>query len=140
MKNLWLLAVVLTTTFTGVCLSAQTQELPEVSGNAFLRLCSVIDKDDLKHEAYQSDKAVDTMACLEYLGGFTDGVQVEMELVNAETKRNAPAPFCIPDDVERGQMVRIVLKYIRENPAEAHKHTGALIMKALGKVYPCSSK
>src|ERR1017187_2902787 len=105
MKNLWLLAVVLTTTFTGVCLSAQTQELPEVSGNAFLRLCSVIDKDDLKQEAYQSDKAVDTMACLEYLGGFTDGVQVEMELVNAETKRNAPAPFCIPDDVERGQMV-----------------------------------
>jgi hypothetical protein len=36
-------------------------------------------------------------------------------------------------------MVRVVLKYIRDNPVEANQPTAILMMKALKKAYPCPS-
>lgn len=39
-----------------------------------------------------------------------------------------------------GQIVSVVLKYVRDNPADAYHTTAALILVSLGKVYPCLSK
>jgi hypothetical protein len=38
------------------------------------------------------------------------------------------------------QLVRIVLKYVRENPEKANLGTGGLIILALREAYPCPSK
>lgn len=132
MKNLWLIALLF---LLGRPVSAQTEEFPETSGNAFLRLCSVVDKTD-RTDA----ENLDAMACVGYMSGFTSGVEFEQLYAKTSTRQKVPAPFCIPDGVERGQMVRIVLKYIRDNPAEANEHTALLVIKALRKAYPCPSK
>jgi hypothetical protein len=140
MKTLWLIALLL----LGVPLfaqdqSAQVKENPRTSGNAFVRVCSAIENEKKlnDHEFGQ------LMDCLGYVSGFTDGVEHEVLYTNVNAKtptQGAAVPFCIPDDVEDGQLVRVVLKYIRDNPAEAHKRTPLLIMRAFGKAYPCPNK
>jgi hypothetical protein len=135
MKNLWLIVML----FCGVPLSAQTRELPETSGNAFLRICSVVEKvaDNKDQTAAEFG---DVMGCLGWVRGFTTGVAYEASFAKAKTKQNASAPFCIPEDVENGQIVLVVLKYIHDNPADSNQPTVIVIKNALGKAYPCPSK
>ena len=133
MKNLWLftlLFVLLTTP-----LSAQTQEFPWTSGNAFLRICSVIDNKNMTLEEGRQ-----VVGCLGYVTGFTYGVVYENNFADYVTSGKAPAPFCIPEGVEMGQILQIGLKYIRDNSTVDHLPTATLIAGALGKAYPCPAK
>lgn len=119
-------------------LLAQTEESLETSGNAFLRICSVVDKEGNREHLSANQKTA-LMSCLSYVSGFTNGVGAEMGFVKNATKRNTHAPFCVPDGVENIQVVRVVLKYIRENLAAARRSTDSLIMFSLGERYPCPS-
>ena len=134
MKHLWLIALF---SQLVVPLAAQTREYPEDSGNAFLRVCSVFDNNTDKLPATEAENV---FRCLGYVGGFTSGVVHEQRFEEAATGRKVPAAFCIQDSVEEVQMIRIVLKYIRDNPADAHLSTPALIIAALRKAYPCQSQ
>lgn len=134
MKPLWLAPLLV---FVLSCsLFAQTEEALETSGNAFLRICSVVEKEDAM-EHLSVDQKVALMSCLNYVSGFTSGVDVEMRFVKNATKRSTHAPFCVPEGVKRIQMVRLVLKYIRDNPLAAHRNTNSLIIFSLGERYPC---
>ncbi len=135
MKALWL--VPLSLFVLSSSLFAQTQESIETSGNAFLRICSVADKENTEHLSV--DQKVALMSCLNFVSGFTSGVEVEMQFVENATKQSAHAPFCVPASVENIQIVRVVLKYIRDNPAAARRKTNSLIMFSLGERYPCPS-
>ena len=134
MKNLWLITLLFL-----ICmpLSAQTKDFPENSGNAFLRLCSVVDKDVAQLTA---DQAINLTSCLSYVRGFSDGEIMEWTYVQNVTKRDAPQPFCVPVDAENSQLIRIVLKYIRDNPEEAHNITVVSILGAFVKAFPCPTK
>lgn len=135
MKRLWLVTLLLFV--LNSCLFAQTVETLHTSGNAFLRVCSVVDKNDMEYLG--ADQKLAVMSCLNYVSGFTNGVDIEMQFVKNATKRNTHAPFCVPESVKDIQIVRIVLKYIRDNPAAARRNTNSLIMFALGERYPCPS-
>jgi hypothetical protein len=137
MKNLWLVALLFFLLWVPVF--AQNQETFLSSGSAFLRECSVVDKNDLT-QLVEAVQKMEAMGCLSFVGGFVVGVEHERMFVKFKTKQDTPSAFCVPEDAESIQMVRIVLKYIRDNPAEAHKPTGVLIMKALRNAYRCSSK
>jgi hypothetical protein len=65
MKNLWLFAVLFS---LAIPTSAQTEEFPETSGNAFLRLCAGVDKTDRT-----AAEVIDTMTWVGYVSGFTAG-------------------------------------------------------------------
>jgi hypothetical protein len=116
-------------------LFAQTEEALHTSGNAFLRVCSVADKDNIAHLGV--DQKIALTSCLNYVSGFTNGVDIEMRFVKNTTKRHTHAPFCVPESVNDIQIIRIVLNYIRDNPAAARRNTNSLIMFALGERYPC---
>lgn len=58
-------------------------------------------------------------------------------IAEAKTGRKAPELFCRPDDIENGQLVRIVVKYIRDAPEFAHLPAPSLIINAMRKAYPC---
>lgn len=133
MKNLWLIAPLFS--LLVVPLSAQTSEAPRDSGNAFVRRCSVADSERLT-----GADTGNVLECVAYINGFAEGVEYEAFFATAKINQKAPAAFCLPDRSENGQIIRVVLKYIRDNPAEAHEHTAILIIKALGKAYPCPSK
>jgi Rap1a immunity proteins len=133
MKHLWLLALLLS--LLSPPLSSQAPDLPETSGSAFLRLCSVADKENKTSTDYGQ-----MLGCGGYVAGFGHGVAYEKKFAEAKTGRKVPAPYCLPDTVEDGQVIHVVLKYIRDNPADANEPTAALIMDALAKSYPCPSK
>jgi hypothetical protein len=45
--------------------------------------------------------------------------------------------ICEPNDVTNGQEGLIVLKYLRDHPEELHLKAAALVIKAMGKAFPC---
>lgn len=136
MKTLWLVPFLIFVLSSS--LFAQTKESLETSGNAFLRVCSVADKEE-NTEHLSVDQKVALTSCLNFVSGFTNGVEVEMLFVENATKQSTHAPFCVPASVENIQIVRVVLKYIRDNPAATRRKASSLIMFSLGERYPCPS-
>ena len=129
MKPLWMAALLFALSLP---LYAQTLESPDASGNAFARVCSAVDRDDKN----QVD-LLQTMSCVFYVSGFAEGVEREASFAEDKLNRRVPKAFCRPDVAENGQLVRIVLKYIHDNPEQAHELTMHLIVRALTKAFPC---
>lgn len=130
MKNLWLFALL---AMLAAPLSAQTTEHPFDSGNAFSRVCSMVEKTDLTPT--EKERGV---GCLLYIAGFVQGAEISITAARDQTKQpTLPMPFCRPDGVETGQLIRIVLKYIRENPEDAHQSTMLVALWAFQKAFPC---
>ena len=46
-------------------------------------------------------------------------------------------PLMEPDGVKREQVVRIVVKYLEDNPKDLHRDEGLLVAAALVAAYPC---
>jgi hypothetical protein len=116
--------------------SQPTDDLAQ-SGNAFVRVCSVIDKDPKEHNALEVAQDV---ACVKYVEGLVQGVYEEISYSHAVTDKEPPKPFCLPGDVEDAQTVRIVLKYVHDHPDKAHMATSTLILLALAWSFPCQTK
>jgi Rap1a immunity proteins len=134
MKILCLFAVPL------LCFSAfaQTSEVVPfiASGNSFVRDCSVVEKE-------QTTAAEDTAsaACVLYVAGILRGAELGSSLTRLEANDTTlPKLFCRPDNVESGQVAKIVLKFVRENPEKANEETALLVMRALVRAFPCPSK
>jgi hypothetical protein len=129
------LALILVVLCCAVESCAQTPDLPDESGNSFIRTCSAIER--VQHTDLEN---LHVMACVSYVSGFVQGVDFETLYVKVNTNQEIPKPFCRPKEVENAQLVKIVLKFIRSNPEDAHEPTAVLIISALAKAYPCSNK
>ena len=119
-----------------VFVSAQVSELPDTSGNAFVRLCSSGEKEPIT----QTEGANMLMGCIGYVAGFIDGEGFGTAYAEDKTGKKVPSLLCFPDGVENGQIIRILLKYIRENPKDAHQRTAVLLVRAVRQAYPCPNK
>jgi Rap1a immunity proteins len=116
--------------------SANSDENLSDSGNAFVRTCSAIENTSGTLSTYQQ-MVLET--CAGYLMGLSDGIKIERSYADARGKgAKAAIPYCLADvyEVEQGQKVRILLKYIRNNPAKAHMVTAGLFIFAMGETFP----
>src|SRR5258706_4614872 len=69
-------------------------EFPATSGNAFVRVCSGIDK-----EASTDLELQDGALCIGYVQGVREGVIVGIAFVKATSQTEPPPkPFCLPDN------------------------------------------
>jgi hypothetical protein len=50
----------------------------------------------------------------------------------------AVPPYCIPDVVATGQVVRVVVAFIERNPARMNEWFGVLVLEALRDAWPCN--
>ena len=122
-----------------VCLAAvpllaqEILEAPSRSGNVFLQDCSVVDKsvNDLNRSESQRSNV-----CLSYVMGLLDGVLLQISLSRSPSHVEL-FPYCVSGDVSNVQVARILLKYIRANPATAHLPTAALFGSAMKEAFPC---
>src|ERR1700751_1168825 len=122
-----------------VCLAAvpvpaqEILEAPSSSGNAFLQGCSAVDKpvNDLK-----SSQLLPVNVCLSYVKGLVDGVLLQISLSRSPDHVEL-FPYCVRGNVTDAQVARILLKYIRANPATAHLSTAALFGSAMKEAFPC---
>ena len=107
------------------------------SGNAFARQCAAVDKND--SELTPLDLTYE-MACYAYVVGIVNGVEAEQHYATAALQADVGTPYRLPvDQIESAQAVRITLKYIRDNPSQAHRPAGALVIKAIHDTFPCSA-
>ena len=78
--------------------------------------------------------------CIGYLAGVTDTLRM-WEYLNKDAhagKLAPPTPLaCIPDAVTRFELVKVVVKYLDDNPKELHLGYAPLVYLALWDAYPC---
>jgi Rap1a immunity proteins len=69
--------------------------------------------------------------CASYVAGAFDGITFKG---NLDSK---PDGFCHPQDANLRQLVRVVVKYVDDHPAEAHELFVTIIHKAMINAWPC---
>jgi hypothetical protein len=139
MRNIYLLLLLVVVACLAVVPVETQGEMLYDSGNAFVRACSSVSK----------SKTTDTedilnVGCLAYVRGLSDGAKAERVrvIVLDPTKRSAEF-FCEKktDELEQGQTVQILLKYIQNKPETADQPVGALFMFAMREAFPpCPEK
>jgi hypothetical protein len=67
--------------------------------------------------------------------GFLQGVNSTFGFVGDEIKNETK--FCAPDRMANGQLVRVVVKYLTDNPKKLHLPQTGLVWFALQDAYPC---
>jgi Ssp1 endopeptidase immunity protein Rap1a len=119
--------------------SNQAESL-ESSGNAFAQTCSKVAGVVASGTANVRDQDLANAGlCTGYLAGLADGIEAESNALLVKGKRPVLL-YCAPKNVERGQEVEIVLKYIREHPEKAHIRTAGLATIALTQAFPCPKR
>jgi Rap1a immunity proteins len=69
--------------------------------------------------------------CLGYIVGVSDQAMGDQASIHA--KRN----YCLPAEVHSEQLVRVVKKYLEDNPAQLHYEAEVLTIRALTNAFPC---
>jgi Rap1a immunity proteins len=70
--------------------------------------------------------------------GIVQGVTESILILNGNLPKDLK--FCLPvgaEGVSRGQSVRIITKFLRDNPKLLNEHDSLLIMMAYKQAYPC---
>ena len=68
-------------------------------------------------------------------GGFVQGVSSTVFFYRDELKKDDK--FCEPDTTTGNQLVRIVVKYLKDNPKTLNEDRTILVWRALLDTYPC---
>jgi hypothetical protein len=111
------------------------------SGNRFADTCSSTEKPSAQ---WSSMDALNVGACSAYMVGVRDGMSLLVFMVKEagispqfQKGTEEDLGVCIPDGVDTGQLIRVTLKYIRENPGQAHIRTAQLVLVASQRAFPC---
>ena len=122
-----------------VCSPASTaqQSAPEQadisrSGRDFLEVCSSAGSGGGGDAARMQRDAT----CLGWVEGFAEGFLVYGELLNVPKKDRMA---CVPRGVTNLQLVRVIQKYLAENPGKAHRPTRYVASIALAGAFPCKA-
>lgn len=100
------------------------------SGRDFLEVCSSVGSDGGSDAARIGRDAT----CLGWVEGFADGFLVHEELLSVP-RRDRMA--CVPRGVSTIQIVRVIKKYLADNPGKAHRPTRYIASIALAGAFPC---
>lgn len=76
----------------------------------------------------------DTGLCFGMIQGVTESILILNDNLPKDLK------FCMPvgsEGISRGQSVRIVTKFLRDNPVRLNEHDSLLVMMAYKQAYPC---
>jgi Rap1a immunity proteins len=116
--------------------STSTVEEPEVSrsGSKFLEICSAIDNNQPSGDAV---RVHNDATCLGWVEGFRQGFTVHDELLAVPEKDRM---VCLPRAVTTVQIVRVIKKYVTDNPDKAHRATRYVASLALAHAFPCKAK
>ena len=99
------------------------------SGTDFLKICSNIER-----EVGDNPLHINEATCLGWVEGFRDGFTVHDELLGVPDKDRM---VCMPRGVTAIQTIRVIKKYIADNPAKAHRPTRYNASVALARAFPC---
>jgi hypothetical protein len=109
-------------------------EQPDISrsGSDFLQVCTSIDSD------WKADpvRIHNDATCLGWVEGFGNGFTVHDELLSIPQRDRM---ICMPAKVTTIQIVRVMKKYVADNPDKAHRATRFIASVALARAFPCKA-
>jgi hypothetical protein len=85
------------------------------SGNELFSHCTAREADELHY--------LKTAECRGYITGVVDHVLLWREVVDE--------PDCLPEGVNKGQLVAVVVQYLTNHPEERHRAANVLVMRAV---------
>jgi len=103
--------------FVLCCVMWAGEALAEYDGTDLLDYCS-------EYSNYKGD--MEFGLCLGFVSGVRDTAQAIAKRI-----------FCLPEGVQPQQEVRVVIKYLEDNPAKLHESAAVLVMGALSGAFPC---
>jgi hypothetical protein len=87
-----------------------------------------LDKKDLSR-----DQGYDALQCMHYVAGFLDGYDIASAVEKGK-------PFlCLPHDSNIGQIVRVVVKWLRDHPEKLNQAASVCVFEALGDAFMCKN-
>lgn len=106
------------------------------SGRDFSEVCSSVGSEGGADGEGNRDAArtARNATCLGWVAGFTEGFLVHDELLGIP-KRDRLA--CVPNGESAIQIVRVMKKYLANNPEKAHRATRYIASLALAGAFPC---
>src|SRR5216684_2359943 len=123
-----------------------TSEQPDISrsGRDFLEVCSSVNNEGgIDSEGTRDAARIDRNApawrdatCLGWVEGFADGLMVHDELLSVPRKDRMA---CVPHGATTIQTVRVIKKYLADNPEKAHRPTRYIASIALAGAFPCKA-
>jgi hypothetical protein len=117
MKRVLLLGVLVVLSST----AAHAQRVSTETGNTLLEEC-------------ESKTMFDQGRCLGYILGASD-LKTMDDLPNQRQHL-----FCTAPAVINGQIVEVVVKYLKDHPENRHCQASTLVMAALIEAFPCSAE
>ena len=116
-------------------IGSKSAEQPDISrsGSDFLEVCSSADGEHKGDPVRIQNDA----ACLGWVEGFRDGFTVHDELLGV---RRRDRIVCIPNGITSVQIVRIIKKYLADNPDKAHRATRLVASVALASAFSCKAR
>ena len=112
----------------GFPISSQGQG-PE--GTQLLRACgaAVKQQDGVN---ISDQEMIESLWCIGYVAGFLDSMSI------AQTLGGGRQGVCLPQrGIQNEQAIRILVKYLRDNPQHLHETGRMSLYIALGKAFPC---
>jgi hypothetical protein len=97
-----------------------------------LQVCSTIDSERKEDPARSNNDAT----CFGWVEGFRNGFSVHDELLGVPEKDRM---ICMSRAVTTIQIVRVMKKYITDNPDKAHRATRYVASLALARAFPCKA-
>jgi len=71
--------------------------------------------------------------CTGYVTGVMQALDLARSLSDTQDQKNYPSLAGIAS----GQAIRVIVKYLRENPEKLHERAGTLSLAALQRAFPC---
>ena len=109
-----------------VCASAFAQA--EEDSRMLLQACRAAVK-QMDGAKVFAQEVSDAGFCGGYTIGFNEGLRIAVERTKVK--------YCLPGGLTGEQTVRVVEKYLRENPQELHKPMRINALAAFSKAFPC---
>jgi Ssp1 endopeptidase immunity protein Rap1a len=103
------------------------------SGSNFLEICSSLDN----QPTGDSIRVHNDATCVGWVEGFRDGFTVHDELLGVPRRDRI---VCIPSGVTSVQIVRVIKKYLADNPDKAHRATRLVASVALASAFSCKAR
>jgi hypothetical protein len=119
---------------SGGVASKSAAEQPDISrsGSNFLEICSNIENPPNGDPIRVHNDAT----CVGWVEGFGDGFTVHDELLGVPERDRM---VCMPHGVTAVQIIRVIKKYIADNPDKAHRATRYVASLALARAFPCKA-
>ena len=107
-----------------------------LTGNGYLTMCNTylqLGGESGMGSEVDYRKAIDSAMCMGYHRGVIEARGIWETVSKFKT-------ICLPDGVTDDQTIRVVVKYLNENPANLHTTAAALVMVALKEAFPCKKE